>query len=62
MFTERFVPPLVVFSKNGQNLVFNHISVHFKHYKCLFISSIAFTIALRQIYIFKKSCNIALRY
>ena len=41
MSTQRFVPPLVAFSKNGQNwtfglksVVLNHFSMYFQQYKC----------------------------
>ena len=67
--SQHFVPPLVAFSWNGKNLtfclkrvVFNHFSLYFQQYKCLFISPIAFIITFRQILIFKKSCNIVVYF
>ena len=64
----KFCTPLVAFPKNGQNLtfflksiVFNHFSMYFQQYKCLFISPIAFTITFTgKSKLKKKKCNIAL--
>ena len=63
----RFCDPLAAFPNNGRNLIFclkiiifNHFSVYFQQYKCLFISPIAFTITFRQILNFQKIVYIAL--